>query len=115
MNSKEESGNTALITAAKNFGTTEVIKILLTMKNIDVNAQNENGTTALMNAVSVCHVEAVEILLKRKDIDLYAKSYDTKTALDMAISKEPSRTPSNQCWTERTEKIVKLLKGEELK
>ena len=49
INSKDDTGETALIRASTD-GHTEIVKMLLGVEGIDVNIQNKNGYNAFMNA-----------------------------------------------------------------
>jgi len=81
-------GNTALLDASKN-GHTEVVKVLLTVTGINVNAQNKYGKTALMNASKKGHTEIAKLLLKVSDIKVNLQDNDNNgdTALMMASKK----------------------------
>jgi ankyrin repeat protein len=71
-NAKDVNGTTPLLQAlhfdhgnksGKNY--IETARLLLLAKNIDVNAQNQYGETALMRAVSLGNAEIVKLLLGR--------------------------------------------------
>ena len=90
-NTKDDSNWTPLMSAAsaEHVG---VVNFLLNLPNrldsqsIDVNAQNENGKSALFYAVSKGNVEMVKLLLERKDIDLKARDKYGRTLLHSSIS-----------------------------
>jgi ankyrin repeat protein len=69
VNSKDNKGTTALMTASRN-GHLDSVKILLQCKDIDVNAHNNWGSTALLCASVDNNIEIIKILVKnRADIN----------------------------------------------
>ena len=58
-------GNTALIEVICVYGNTDVASLLLRQPEIDVNAMNNEGVTALMCASSQGHTEIVRMLLEK--------------------------------------------------
>ena len=73
----------ALILAAR-YGHTEVVRELLKVPGIDVNAIDKNGVTALIGAAEQGHSETVSQLLKVPGIDVNAKTETGRTALILA-------------------------------
>ncbi len=72
INATNQNGDTALLCAAQN-GHTEVVRRLLTMPDIAINA-TRNGWTALMLAAEEGHIEVVRLLLARPDIAINTTS-----------------------------------------
>jgi ankyrin repeat protein len=68
----DESGSTALIEASHQ-GHTEIVRMLLENKNIEINQQDEYGWTALICASKKGHAEIVKILLENKNIEINQK------------------------------------------
>ena len=68
----DEKGETALMHALQDSQRAEVAWVLLKGKIGDVNAQNQNGETALMRAVALGQIEVVRSLLDRgAKVNLY--------------------------------------------
>ena len=74
VNEKDGWGDTALISAlydhsnpqmTPEYVQAKVERLLSLAKNIDVNAQNEKGETALMRAVRLGNIEVIRLLLSR--------------------------------------------------
>ena len=120
FNIRDKNGSNALHLAAANTprftkftdGAEEVIKLILSSKDIDVNAQNEQGTTALMYAVSRYPIEIIELMLNKPGIKVNSKTSQSSrtsgwTALDFAINHYVNEEKS-----EELQNIVNLLKGE---
>jgi ankyrin repeat protein len=83
----DESGSTALIEASHQ-GHTEIVRMLLENKNIEINQRDkEYRRTALILASYEGHVEIVKILLEKENIDINQKDKSGKTAL-MHASRE---------------------------
>ncbi len=83
--------NTALIKASEH-GNRELVKLLLEY-GANVNAQNNDGQTALMLAASQGHEEVVELLLELEyGIDVYAQDNKDQTALSLV--ERPFKTQS---------------------
>lgn len=76
------SGNTALIEATKN-GCSPIVYKLLKQPNIDINACNNCGDTALHIAVEKNLQVIIDMLLEKK-IDTSIKNVRNLTALDLA-------------------------------
>ena len=74
----DEDGRTPLILVAGSDGDQNMVDVLLTDPDINVNMQDEVGGTALIYAANSGHYGIVEALLKRLDIDVYVKSKSTK-------------------------------------
>ncbi|KAH0499696.1 hypothetical protein TgHK011_006871 [Trichoderma gracile] len=64
-----------------------VMKLLLATFNIDVNATDKNGSTALHLVTVSGNRDAVEFLLKTNGIDIKKKDKSDSTALDIALAK----------------------------
>merc|ERR1719203_760289 len=62
-------------------------KRLLDTENIDVNARDNKGMTAIMFAAVYCRSGALKLLLENPDVDVNAKSNDGWTAIMFAASK----------------------------
>jgi ankyrin repeat protein len=75
-------GRTALICAVDNiiYYNPEVVKLLLNQKGIDVNKQDNSGSTALCRVAFGC-VEAAKLLLDREDIDINLPNRNGRTPL----------------------------------
>ncbi len=74
------SGNTILhIVCKKNY--IDIVKLLLTVPEIDVNIKNNRGNTALMEACYCPRTEIIKILLGHPGIDVNTKNNDRETAL----------------------------------
>ncbi len=69
----------------QNLGRLKILKLLLRVKDIDVNLKNHYGNTALHAAVDTNNVEAVSLLLERKDIDVNLQNNDGESALNCAV------------------------------
>ena len=52
------------------YGHTEILKALLAHPNVDVNTQQEDGFTAVMEASQNGHIEVVNFLLAHPLIDV---------------------------------------------
>ena len=65
-------------------GKTEIVKLLLTRPDIDINAKDNNGDTPLMLAAINGKTEIVKLLLTRPDIDINAKDNNGDTPLMLA-------------------------------
>lgn len=72
----------ALFRAAR-AGHADTVKSLLTSPGVDVNARDEHGNTALIEAARYGHDEVVQALLVAK-ADVRAKNNEGKTALMVA-------------------------------
>jgi ankyrin repeat protein len=78
------TGRTPLLTAAQN-GQLMVCKYLLIEKNANVNAPDDNQSTALILAAGENHTSVVELLLKNSAKNL--KNKGKKSAIDHARQK----------------------------
>ena len=67
-------------------GDTGVATALLATPGLDMNAVNEDGSTALILAASVGHTETVTVLLAAPGLDVNAENSDGLTALMMAAA-----------------------------
>lgn len=74
-------GQTALMMAAAHDR--ELVMMALIEGKADVNIQNENGYTALMEAVEKCFPDAVRLLLEHK-VEVNAQTVHGSTALGVA-------------------------------
>jgi hypothetical protein len=79
----EEPGNTAL-SVASSRGQGEIVELLLSRKDINVNIRDARGYTALHLAVSFKAVRVVRKLLERRDILVNAVTQIGQTALHLA-------------------------------
>jgi len=83
LNSKENKA-TSLYIACQN-GHADVVKLLLTHKDIDVNIPlNTNGASPLYIACGMGHADVVQLLLAREDIDVNQVANDGTTPLQIA-------------------------------
>ena len=80
----ESAGDTALHLACK-YGRLELISVLITEHQTDVNVTNHNGQTPLMHAVSEGHDEVVGVLLYRFGAVAAVRRFDGCTALHLAV------------------------------
>ena len=63
--------NLELLSACQ-AGYSNVVKNLLNNRNVDVNAKDKNGATALMKAAAIGHRDCIKQLLTSTDILVYA-------------------------------------------
>ncbi|USP79227.1 Arp, Ankyrin repeat protein [Curvularia clavata] len=70
--------------AAEN-GNRNVLELLLQAGKVDVEAQNSDGRTPLMQAAGAGHIDTVEVLLSIGKADVNAKTSVGSTALTMAV------------------------------
>ena len=61
-----------------------VMKILLSYPQVDVNAFDKIGTTALIGSVEARSLECVKLISLAPNVDLYIKNADNLTALDLS-------------------------------
>lgn len=78
-----QNGYTALMCACA-VGATEIVAILLSRIDIDVNHHSNCGYTALMCACSVGHHNVAAILLNHKGVHVNARNREGQTALILA-------------------------------
>ncbi len=57
---------------------------ILKRDNVDVNAKNNNGQTALYWALKMGLLDVALVSLKRDNVDVNAKNSEGRTALDLA-------------------------------
>ena len=74
----------ALVRAARE-GNADTVKVLLTAPGSDVNATDERGSTALIEAARYGHNDVVRALLAT-DANIKARDREGKTALMLAIA-----------------------------
>ena len=55
-------------------GRKETLELLLEQENIDINAKENNGLTALISAGGGGHKDIVELLLEQESIDIDSKN-----------------------------------------
>ena len=89
---------TYLIWAARSH--TAVVKLLLAVPGINVNAKDENGWTSLIWAADMGYIDIVKLLLASPDIDVNAMDNNGYNALTWTIR--------NEIWSPRTA-IVEML------
>ena len=63
---------------------TNILDVLLDVRFIDPNVQNEVGFTPLMSASHRGHHEIVDLLLQMEDIDINLQTEKGETALSLA-------------------------------
>lgn len=88
INVQDDCGYTALIeiVSHKKSGPKEaIIKLLLQNPDIDINAQNNSGNTALKKAVVIGDTQIVKLLLESRKIDINIKNNRGKNALIAAL------------------------------
>lgn len=88
-NLRQERGHNALMLAILTDGDANIktIKMLLKHPDIDVNAQDENGNTALNLAILCKCPMIVQVLIQHPNVDLNVENNDHKTALTLATDK----------------------------
>lgn len=85
INSTLKSSTALLVAAA--FGSETVIDLLLARKDIDVNARNMHGETALWHAVYAGRMCAVTRLLQRQDLDIdVTDTFHKMTPFTLAVA-----------------------------
>ncbi len=88
INSKDVNGNTPLILALNTLGNAQVLtEAILGYKceSIDINAQDNQGQSALMYAIMTRKIELVNMILKRENVVIDSHNKFGVTALSMAI------------------------------
>lgn len=83
VNYQDTEGNTALIVGA---GNQYIVKVLLKSPDINVNAQNNLGETALMIAIDRRFENAVRLLLSHPKIDVNIEDKEKSPAIFWALS-----------------------------
>ena len=78
---------TALIKIAFNELNPELVRLLLTRDDINVNAQDKYKLTALMYSCTYGNLEIVRILLEHRDIDVNLTDFKNENALVCACNK----------------------------
>jgi ankyrin repeat protein len=86
INVTDEYGSTALTFAAAN-GQIVILRALLAIPGLDVNAQTQSGENALMLAAYHGHTAIVEFLLATPGIDADAANPHGNTALSWATNR----------------------------
>ncbi|QVK19175.1 ankyrin repeat domain-containing protein [Mycoplasmatota bacterium] len=84
INYKGEDGYNCLMSSIMGMQT-ETITYLLNLPNLDINAVNDYGQTALHLCVEYTNVEAVDILLQNSSIDPLIEDEDGITAKEYAL------------------------------
>jgi ankyrin repeat protein len=75
----------SLLMHASCYNYVEMVKLLLSYKNIDINCQNKWKDTALILASYWNNkIETVKLLLNYSGINIFLKNYQGKTVLDIA-------------------------------
>ena len=94
-------------------GDTAIVDRLLECENIDINAKNKNGVTALMFAAKSQpgsgRTEIVDRLLKCENIDINAKNKNGVTALMLSIANSGMTAVMNSIEYPKLEKAVTQL------
>jgi len=85
INATDKSGTTPLYLAALNKNA-EVVKFLVSKKELIINTKHDNGYSPLHRAVFEGNVEIIETLISRKDIDVNVVDKNGTTPLHSAIS-----------------------------
>ena len=102
INIKDEYfGETALMHAARAGGAIDTTRELLSYPNIDVNAKDKAGNTALIHAAHWFRTEQLKELLKHPDIDINAKTRFGESALVVAMEM------SGHCAEDMAEELLK--------
>jgi ankyrin repeat protein len=78
VNQKLESFETPLLLAARH-GLTYIVDLLLQRGDVDPNAKDKDGCTALHQACEGNHIETVRLLLRFKGIDLSPRDPNSRT------------------------------------
>lgn len=73
-------GKTPLMVAIIN-GHTDIVELLLTVPEINVNLRDNSGKTALMHAVISGRYQMVSLLLEREDVEVDIQDKNGETAL----------------------------------
>ena len=92
---------------ASTFGYSEVVEMLLSVVNIEVNHATFNGKTALIYAVSLQRHDTIELLLRCPQTDSSLIDEEYKTALDRA--KDRNDTASEDLFESRG--TLQITKG----
>lgn len=66
----------------------DLVRFLLKQEGLDVNAQDQEGNTALHFACETGNAQVVKLLLKRPEIDCNIRAHDGRTPMDRAIKHE---------------------------
>jgi len=80
---RNAKGNSALNIAVR-LGYTEIVEMLLAVKDIDINAKNIEGETPLMTASRHGLEDMVRLLLE-KNADVWAKNHSGATARELNL------------------------------
>lgn len=85
MNSRDEEGRTSLHAAAMQKDGHYMTRILVSQKNININAVDKSGRTPLFYAVSSGNISSFTMLLERHDIDVNLPDANGETPLHFAV------------------------------
>ena len=77
----DQERNTGLILASISDEYLELLKLLLSRSDINVNVRNIYKRTAFLQATIAGNVKIVQEFLKRKDVDIYVKDFNGRNAL----------------------------------
>ena len=113
---------TALIKIAVNELNPELVRLLLTRDDINVNAQDKDRFTALMYSCMNGNTEIVRILLEHKDIDInLMRDFENEKDWEFKVLQNPFKVIKQNrnalilaCEESPTEVISMLLQREEL-
>jgi hypothetical protein len=89
VNARDDGGNTPLITAAGSTGASEVVETLLSVNNLEVDAKNASGSTALMESSKQGNYDTTKMILKSNRICIDNQDDDGNTALLHAVAAAP--------------------------
>ncbi len=84
INVKQQVTGKTLLIYAVEFNKINLIKLLLSRNDINVNAKNNEGDTALHFATRGCFTEIMKLLLAKPDLDVNAKDNEGRVALHYA-------------------------------
>ncbi|KAJ4498624.1 ankyrin repeat-containing domain protein, partial [Lentinula lateritia] len=73
-------GRSPLSLASLN-GHLNVVKTLLSLKDLHINSTDKSGLTPLFHAASSGHLEIVRLLLKQQDLEVWSLNYQGQSVL----------------------------------